>query len=144
VTCDLSTCSFECGDALPTLAFPPVFTGSGTAPLPAGGTILEGAYAQTRVTIYGNYSSVPADSIELRQGNIHARHTSYNSAGTALTGFELVGTYATTGAAMALDVSNCQVGSGPTLWKFSAAGDQLLLFTNSATTTWVQTFQRLP
>jgi hypothetical protein len=45
VTCDLSTCSFACGDALPTLAFPPVFTGSGTAPLPAGGTIVEGVCA---------------------------------------------------------------------------------------------------
>jgi hypothetical protein len=144
VTCDLTSCAFACGDALPAVTFPTVLTGSGSAPLAAGGAITEGVYRQTRVTIYGTYSSVPGDSFELRNGYFHQRHTTYSSAGSALTGYELIGTYAATGAAMALDVTNCQVGSGPTLWKFTANGDQIQLFSSASSTTWVQTFQRVP
>jgi hypothetical protein len=132
---------FTCDDPLPAVTFPTVLTSTATPPQPAGGVITEGVYVLTQVVIYGTYSSVPGDVFELRDGYLHHQHTSYSSSGSALTGYEQIGTYATTGAAMAIDVVACGLGSGPGLWKFTANGGQIQLFTSASSTTWVQTFE---
>jgi hypothetical protein len=132
---------FSCGDELPPVTFPEVFTGTGTPPVPEGGAITEGLYLLKQVVIYGTYSSVPGDVFELRAGQLHHRHTTFSSSGSALTGYEQVGTYATTGAAMAIDVDACGVGSGPALWRFTAAGNEIRLFATQSSTTWIQTFE---
>lgn len=135
---------FMCGDLLPAVAFPVVLTSTSTAPAAAGGTIADGVYVQTQVVIYGTYSSVPGDVFELRNGFVHRRHTTYSSAGSALTGYEEIGTYAATGAAMARDVTACGLGGGQALWSFTAHPDEMELFTREGSTTWVQTFERQP
>lgn len=135
---------FSCGDPLPAVSFPTVLTSSATPPQPAGGNLTDGVYVLEQVVVYGTYSSVPGDVFELRGGYLHHQHTTYSSAGSALTGYEEVGSYASTGAAMAVDVSACGLGTGLSLWKFTATGDRIQLFDTSSSTTWVQTFTRQP
>lgn len=61
-----------------------------------------------------------------------------------MTGYEEIGTYAVSGAAMALDITACGLGKGQDLWKFSANQGEIRLFTNYSGTTWVQTFKLQP
>jgi hypothetical protein len=131
-----------CGDTLPEVTFPTVYVLSGTPSVPAGGTIAEGMYALTKVTCYSsNYGSVSGDSFQLQNGAFHRRHTTYSVSGSAMTGYEEIGTYAASGAAMALDVTKCGTSLGAqSLWKYTASATQIETFTGSAGDTCIQTF----
>lgn len=135
---------FACGAPLPPVTFPVVITSTAVPPQPAGGELTDGVYVLEQVTIYGTYSSVPGDVFELRGGYLHHQHTTFSKAGSGLAGYEEVGSYATTGGAMAIDLAACNIGKGFSLWKFTAMGDRVQLFTSESSTTWVQTFKRLP
>lgn len=132
----------QCGDALPVVTFPTVFVAAGTPPLPVGGAITEGVYATTKVTCYGpDYSSVSGDAFELRSGRIHRRHVTYALSGSAMSGYEETGTYAASGAAMAVDVVLCGTSmGGQSLWKYTASSTQIETFTGAGSDTCIQTF----
>ena len=145
VSCDMASCEIACNDPLPKVAFPTVLVGSGSPPQPTGGTPRDGVYQQTRITIYGSYDSVPGDAFELRGGFMHQTHTTYHSSGSALTGWTITGIYSVAGAGIAIEATHCAMqATTQSLWRFTANGDELRLFSNTATTTWVQTFQRVP
>ncbi len=135
---------FVCGDPLPAVTFPTVLTSTGTPPSATGGEITEGLYVLTEVIFYGSYSSVPGDVLAMRPGYFHRRHTTYSTSGSALTGYEEIGTYATTGQAMARDVTACGLGSAPGLWKFTATASQIQLFWTEGSTTRIDTFELQP
>jgi hypothetical protein len=135
---------FVCGDPLPAVTFPTVLTSTGTPPAAAGGEITEGLYVLTEVVFYGSYSSVPGDVLAMRPGYFHRQHTTYSTTGSALTGYEEIGTYATTGQAMARDVTACGLGSAPGLWKFTATPSQIRLFWTEGATTRIDTFELQP
>jgi hypothetical protein len=135
---------FACGDPLPSVTFPTVLTSTGTPPVAAGGELTPGLYILTQVVFYGTYSSVPGDVLELRPGYFHRRHTTYSSTGSALTGYEEIGTYATTGQAMARDVVACGLGSAPGLWTFTATADEIQLFWTEGSTKRVDIFELQP
>ena len=131
-----------CGDALPAVSFPTVYVASGTPPSPAGGAITEGVYALTKVTCYSSsYSSVSGDSFQLQNGAFHLRHVTYSTSGSALTGYEELGTYAASGAAMAIDVTLCGTSNtAQALWKYTASSTQIETFSGSASDTCIETF----
>ncbi len=135
---------FVCGDPLPAVTFPTVLTSTGTPPAAAGGEITEGLYVLTEVIFYGSYSSVPGDVLAMRPGYFHRKHTTYSSSGSALTGYEEIGTYATTGQAMARDVTACGLGSAPGLWKFTATPSEIRLFWTEGSTTRIDVFELQP
>lgn len=140
---DASTSGFTCGEALPNVTFPAVMTADGTPADAEGGSLEEGTYVQTKVLIYGEFFNVPGDVFELRNGFVHHQHTTFGKDGSSLTGYERIGSYATTGSTIAMDVEPCGAGnSQAALWSFTAADRELTLFHREGDTTWVQTFLR--
>ena len=132
---------FACDDPLPLITFPVVLTSDAAPPKPAGGKLVDGVYVLDRVEIYGTYYSVPADAFELRGGYLIHEYVAYSKSGSALTGYKEIGTYATTGAVMAVSGTVCSIGTS-SLWRFTAEGEKIQLFDTEASTTWVQTFHR--
>ena len=91
---------------------------------------------QSRAEWYG-LDTLPASvigmGIEFRAGGFyHMNRTTFlRSSGAALTGFRQIGTFSTTGTALTINGSNCNItGSGSTLFNYTAVGTQLLLFTS--------------
>ena len=139
---DLEASPFVCGDSLPDVVFPTVYEGTGEPPEATGGYLVDGVYVPDNVVVWGTYSSVPADVFALKGGYVHNKRTTFSPSGSPLTGYERVGSYATTGSAMVMDVVACGLGDGPALWEFTATPSQITLFRTEADTTWVQTFVR--
>lgn len=134
-----------CGDPMPRSAFPLVLTSSASPRLPAGGSVTEGLYALTNVTIYGDYYSVPWGAIELRGGYVHRRYVNYTPEGEARAGDEQVGQYAIVGAAMALSVKSCQWGmDSQVLLKFTSTPTEIEIFETQSSTTWIQKYTLQP
>lgn len=140
---------FECADAVPPVPFPASILVSGVAPAPQGGTLAPGLYLITRVQWYG-LTTLPASvqgmGIEFRAGGFYNqnRTTFLRSDSSGLTGFRQIGTFSTTGTALTTDGTNCNiVGSGRTLWGYTASGTQLLLFASEGQgITRVETYAR--
>ncbi len=136
---------FACGDPLPVSGFPTVLTAAGSPEAPSGGAITDGVYVLVRVTIYGAYSSVPWDGLELRNGYVHWQHTTYTPNGEAMTGWEEIGQYATVGAALAVDNRICGRDLATRrMWTYSATATRIQLYLRAEATTWVETFALQP
>lgn len=127
---------FVCTDTSPPASLPPAILFAGAAPTPQGGTLAPGLYLQSRAEWYGLTTlpaSVVGTGIDFRAGGFyHMNRTTFlRSSGAALTGFRQIGTFSTTGTALTINGSNCNItGSGSTLFNYTAVGTQLLLFTN--------------
>jgi hypothetical protein len=104
------------------------FTGS-TAPTPAGGTLVDGYYASTKISAYGSVDSAIGGSLEIRSGFIRRVHTTYNKQGSALTGWTESGTYVTSGTNIVDTVTNCNFGgTGTQNLAYTAGANQIRLF----------------
>lgn len=138
---------FVCGeDSPPPAPLPSARSVEGVAPDSTGGTITNGQYVLTQVDVYGEFTSVPGEGLEFRDGFIQRRHTTYLAAtGAPLTGFSQVGTYTSTGTSLAVDMTNCQpVGTGREIWGYSANVGSLQLTKVSGQVISVETYLRQP
>ncbi len=118
-----------------------MLTSDAAPPKPAGGKLNDGVYVLQRVEIYGSYYSVPGDAFELRAPYLIHERVTYSKTGSALTGYKEVGDYAVAGGSMAINGTVCSIGTS-SLWKFTAEGDEIRIFSTDSSTTWVQVFKR--
>ncbi|HKO92207.1 MAG TPA: hypothetical protein VJU61_13680 [Polyangiaceae bacterium] len=137
---------FTCDDTAPAAPFPVAVRDTGTAPEPEGGTIVEGTYTMTRVRLFGDFTSVRGEGLVLRGNYVHRNSTTYlASSGAALTGVRQLGTFTTTGTALAVDTENCGIaGSSPSIWGYTASATQLELFKQDFGFLTVETYLRQP
>jgi hypothetical protein len=137
---------FVCEDADPAAPFPVAVRDTGPAPEPEGGNIVEGTYTMTRVRLFGDFTSVRGEGLVLRGNFVHRNSTTYlASSGAALTGVRQIGTFTTTGTALAVDTENCGIaGSLPSIWGYTASGTQLELFKQDSGFLTVETYLLQP
>jgi hypothetical protein len=137
---------FVCEDADPAAPFPVAVRVTGPAPEPEGGNIVEGTYTMTQVRLFGDFTSVRGEGLVLRGNFVHRNSTTYLvSSGAALTGVRQIGTFTTTGTALAVDTENCGIaGSVPAIWGYTASPTQLELFKQDFGFLSIETYLRQP
>jgi hypothetical protein len=135
---------FQCEIDAPLATLPAFDDGVGSHPEPLGGTIRDGYYRLTQVTIYGDYSAVYGEGFILANGYIHRKFTSYFAmTGAALTGAEELGSYGTVGTSLAIDVTSCSFGtSSQAIWGYTATDTGLVLHKIDSQVARVETYAR--
>lgn len=103
-----------------------------TPPLPMGGPITDGRYVLKDVVFYEDQFSYSRATLDIRNNWFHRLYSVYNLSDDPLSGYEEIGTYATTGGAMALDVWLCgSTTKVPYLWRFTATPTAIKIFTDA-------------
>jgi hypothetical protein len=139
---DCIAAPFECGVDTPTVALPASDKNYSSVPDASGGEIRDGSYRLTKASFNGDYSSVRGEGLKIRSGYIHRKYTTYNaSSGSALTGAELVGEFATTSTSISVETTHCTMGaSSREVWGYTATATGLVLFKGDNTLRWAETY----
>jgi len=116
------------------------------APVPAGGTLVDGFYLATTVNYYGPRDSVEAGTIEVRSGTVRKQYTVYStSSNSALTGYAFAGSYTLSDKNIVITADNCKYGGTLTVtYGYSSSATVIKLFDTSNGAVSVVTYQLQP
>lgn len=102
---------FDCiAPSPPAADFPmDVYGATGSAPVGAGGRIVDGRYVPVRIDIYSpTVSTLSVRTFEFRRGYVQAAHQPYSTSGAGfIPQIEFSGTYSTSGGAITFDMERC-------------------------------------